>query len=63
MPYARFKRILERFNELIKETILEASESFKMPLGLGYVCIVKYRPKTYTQNSLSQDYKSSKEEG
>lgn len=63
MPYVRFKRILERFNKLIKETILDASEGFKMPLGLGYICIVKYKPKQYTSKSLSQDYKSSKEEG
>lgn len=62
MPYARFKRILERFNELVKENVLEGSEAFKMPLGLGYICIVKYKPKSYTKDSLSQDYKSSKEE-
>ena len=48
MSYVRFKRILERFNKLIKETILDASEGFKMPLGLGYICIVKYKPKQYT---------------
>lgn len=63
MPYSRFKRILDEFNKTIKESILDASECFKMPLGLGYICIVKYRPKSYTQKSLSVDYKSSKEEG
>lgn len=39
------------------------SECFKMPYGLGYVCIVKYKPKSYNAESLSVDYKSSKEEG
>lgn len=34
-----------------------------MPSGLGLICIVKYKPKTYTDKSLSVDYKSSKEEG
>lgn len=34
-----------------------------MPYGLGVVCIVKYKPKSYTDQSLSVDYKSSKEEG
>ena len=33
-----------------------------MPLGLGYICVVKYKPKSYSSYSLSQDYKSSKEE-
>lgn len=63
VPYVRFKRILDEFNKTIKESVLERSESFKMPYGLGYVCIVKYKPKTYTSASLSKDYKSSKEEG
>lgn len=61
MSYFRFKRILDKFNEIIKEKILNASESFKMPCRLGLIVIVKYKPKTYTQKSLSKDYKTSKE--
>ncbi len=61
MSYFRFKRILDKFNEIIKEKILNASESFKMPCRLGLIAIVKYKPKTYTQKSLSKDYKTSKE--
>lgn len=61
MSYFRFKRILDKFNEIIKEKILNASESFKMPCRLGLISIVKYKPKTYTQKSLSKDYKASKE--
>lgn len=34
-----------------------------MPYGLGSICIVKYKPKSYTPKSLSIDYKTSKEEG
>lgn len=63
MPYFRFKRILDSFNELIRQDVLERSEGFKMPLGLGYICIGKYKPKKYDSKSLSVDYKSSKEEG
>ena len=48
MSYFRFKRILDKFNEIIKEKILNASESFKMPCRLGLIVIVKYKPKTYT---------------
>lgn len=61
MSYFRFKRILDKFNEIIKEKILNASESFKMPCRLGLIAIVKYKPKTYTSKSLSKDYKTSKE--
>lgn len=63
VPYLRFKRVIDSFNKVIRESILEGSEGFKMPLGLGFIAIVKYKPKTYTQKSLSVDYKSSKEEG
>lgn len=63
VPYVRFKRILDAFNISTKEAILQRSEGFKMPFGLGYICIVKYKPKSYTSKSLSVDYKTSKELG
>ena len=63
LNYARYKRIIDEFNKVVKEDILERSQTFKMPYGLGVICIVKYKPKGYTDKSLSVDYKSSKEEG
>lgn len=63
VPYVTFKGILEKFNDNIKESIINRSESFKMPFGLGYVCIIKYKPKQYNSKSLSMDYKASAEEG
>lgn len=61
--YFRFKRILEQFNINLLDLLLNASEGFKMPQRLGFVCIVKYKPKTYTNKSLSKDYKTSNELG
>ena len=63
VPYLLFKSVIDGFNGIVKESILMRSECFKMPYGLGYVCIVKYKPKSYNAESLSVDYKSSKEEG
>lgn len=63
VPYVRFKRILEMFNENVKEALLERSEGFKMPYGLGYIQIGKYKPKHMNEKSLSVDYKASKEYG
>lgn len=63
IDYTRFKRILDTFNQEILNGLLESSEGFKMPFGLGYVQIVKYKPKSYTDKSLSVDYKASKEYG
>lgn len=61
MPYVRFKSILEQFNTNLRHLLLEGSDGFKMPYRLGYLQIVKYKPKTYTNKSLSVDYKTSKE--
>ena len=63
VPYFCFKAIMDMFNQNVKESILNRSEVFKMPYGLGYLAVTKYEPKTYTNKSLSIDYKSSKEEG
>lgn len=63
MSYNTFKTILNEFNSELKNCLLESSEGFKMPFGLGYVQIVKYKPKSYTKKSLSIDYKSSAQYG
>ena len=63
VSYNTFKTILNEFNSELKNCLLESSEGFKMPFGLGYVQIVKYKPKTYTKKSLSIDYKSSAQYG
>lgn len=62
VPYFIFKSVLDKFNEYIRTSILDKSEVFKLPYGLGYIAIVKYKPKTYTNKSLSIDYKASIEE-
>ena len=63
VPYVRFKRILDECNKNILDIILNRSEVFKMPFGLGIVCICTYKPKTFTDKSLSVDYKASAEYG
>lgn len=63
VPYSRFKRILDAFNKTILEGLQDRSEGFKMPYGLGYIRIVKYKPKNYNARSLSIDFKSTKEYG
>lgn len=63
VDYLRFKRILDQFNTNLLDSLLNASEGFKMPCRLGFICIVKYKPKSYTDKSLSKDYKLSKELG
>lgn len=61
VDYSLYKRVLEEMCKVILEHVLERSEGFKMPYGLGFIQIAKYKPKTLTQQSLSVDYKASKE--
>ena len=58
-PYELYNRVLDEMCNVILEHMLERSEGFKMPYGLGLVQVGKYRPKTYTPQSLSVDYKAS----
>ena len=63
VDYGLYKRILEEMCNVILQHVLNGSEGFKMPYGLGFIQIGKYRPKTYSPESLSVDYKASKEIG
>ena len=63
VPYDMYKRILDEMGNVILENILNRSDGFKMPFGLGYIQIGKYKPKTYTRKSLSVDFKASREIG
>lgn len=61
--YSDFKAITGCMCKVILECLEDRSDGFKMPSGLGYIRIGKYLPKTYTDKSLSVDYKASKEYG
>lgn len=63
VPYSVYKRILQSMCEIILDKVLNSSDGFKMPYGLGFIQIGKYKPKTYTDKSLSVDFKASKEFG
>lgn len=61
VPYSVYKRILQSMCEIILDKVLNSSDGFKMPYGLGFIQVGKYKPKTYTGKSLSVDFKASKE--
>ena len=60
VDYSLYKRVLDEMCKVILKHILNASEGFKMPYGLGFIQIGKYRPKHLTEQSLSVDYRASK---
>lgn len=61
VPYELYKRVLAEMCVVILEHVLERAEGFKMPYGLGFIQVGKYRPKNLDNNSLSIDYKASNE--
>ena len=61
VDYGLYKRILDEMCRVILEHVLNGSEGFKMPYGLGFIQVGKYQPKSLTAKSLSVDYKASKE--
>ena len=63
VDYGLYRRILDEMCVVILEHVLNASEGFKMPYGLGFIQIGKYKPKNLDSESLSVDYKTSNELG
>lgn len=61
VDYSLYKRVLEEMCNVILEHVLGRSDGFKMPYGLGFIQVCKYKPKSLSAQSLSVDYKSSKE--
>jgi hypothetical protein len=61
VDYSLYKRVLDEMCKVISEHVFERSEGFKMPYGLGFIQIGKYRPKHFSSQSLSVDYKASRE--
>lgn len=63
LDYFTYNRILNEMCKVILDYVFMRSDGFKMPYGLGFIQIGKYRPKTYTEKSLSVDYKESQKYG
>ena len=61
VDYELYKRILDEMCRIILDAVLNSSDCFKMPYGLGFMQVGKYRPKTLSGESLSVDYKASRE--
>ena len=61
VDYELYKRILDEMCRIILDAVLNSSDGFKMPYGLGFMQVGKYRPKALSGESLSVDYKASRE--
>lgn len=58
-----YKEILYDYFKFLRDELLEHARELRLPCRLGYLSIIKKKPKTYTGASLRVDYKASKECG
>lgn len=56
----QFKNIFGDFSKFISSEVIDQSKEFKLPCRLGYLSVIKSKPKTYTSKSLKIDYHESK---
>lgn len=61
IEYPTYRKILDVMGDVIIKYVLYNSQGFKMPYGLGFIQVGKYKPKQLSEKSLSVDYKASKE--
>lgn len=62
VDYILYKRILDEMCSVILDCIFERSDGFKMPYGLGFIQVCKYK-QNMKLDRLATDYKASKEYG
>ena len=60
VDYELYKRVLDEMCKVILEHIFNRSEGFKMPYGLGFIQICKYKPKQISKNLYRQIIKVAK---
>lgn len=46
LPYATYKKIIETANKNVGRVVVDEIDGFKMPFGLGFLCAVRWVPKT-----------------
>lgn len=56
----QFKNIFGDFSKFISNEVIDQSKEYKLPCRLGYLSVIKSKPKTYTSKSLKIDYHESK---
>lgn len=63
IPYHKFRLILNHYFKYLRDQILYQSRTVKLPYRMGYVSIIKQKPKRYDGNSLRIDYNATNKYG
>lgn len=63
VDYKVYKQILIDYFKFLRDEVIENSKEIRLPCRLGYLSIIKKKPKTYTSGSLRVDYHATKQYG
>lgn len=63
VEYKVFRALLVDYFRYLRDEIIENCKEVRLPCRLGYLSIIKHKPKTYTNRSLRIDYGESKKQG
>lgn len=61
IPYDIYRKIITAYFRYLSNEIIENGRNVKLPCRLGYVEIIKHKPKEWSGKSLRIDYNRSKE--
>lgn len=63
IPYSLYRKIVVDYFQYLRDELIENSKCVRLPYRMGYVQIVKHKPKFYDKRSLRIDYQASKQYG
>lgn len=63
IDYKTFRGIVTDYFKHIRDEVIENGREFKLPCRLGFLTVIKHKPKHYDSRSLRVDYRSSRDVG
>lgn len=63
VDYNMFRKILNMYFLYLRDQVLYQSKTIKLPFRLGYLSVIKRKPKTYDSKSLRLDFAATNKYG
>lgn len=63
IEYSLYRKIVTEYFQYLRDELIEKSKRVRLPYRMGYIQIVKHKPKFYDRRSLRIDYQASKQYG
>lgn len=63
VPYPVYSKLVREYFKYLRDEVIENGREIRIPAYLGYLSIVKHKPKYYNDRSLRCDYRESEKYG